>query len=461
MRPFLRHCALLLLLAFPSAAPAGEAQDAGALPLRPGERVPPPRQRTLREVETVPEATLACPVCGTRVTVPRADLLMRRPHDLPEDAPAPEWRMHWTTRDADLAPYPPPDVLAYDADIVLCPNCGYADRADEFSLPVPPGAAQWIRASLTPELRAAERALVGRRSDVMTDEEVAAFFNRQELLPDTVRTEHYRTYLAAVHAPALRQAEASWRAAWAARRTVAALPESALLAERAVAFREAARKIRRTRAGLPGEIDAIRSHMARLRQGKTGLPDADNMAGRLLLAGDYVRLGFLAEAEAIYETLFAELRERYLRHEQDPLWPATTPKAPVSQRLNELEALRADAEREVFVRAELIRRERALLLAAANHIRDALRAGDLDASPEDALFYAYLTGEFLRRAGDLPLAAEWFKNLLNLAEEGAPLSRAASMQLRYVGEEAGDRVNLLSALGKDGELFAKLRDICR
>ncbi len=463
MRPFFRIGAAALFLAalFVLSAPAGEPVEAGALPLRPGERVPPPRQRALRDVESIPGQLLACPVCGREVSVPLADLLVRRPPGLAEDEPAPKWRMLWASRDADLAPYPPEGFLAYEADIVLCPNCGYANTVDEFPLPVPPDAARWVRASLTPELRAAERALVGRRSEVMTDEELIVFFNRQELLPDTLRTEHWRTYLAAVRAPALRRAEAAWRAAWAARREAASPPRSALLAERAAAFLESLEKIRRSRPGLPGEIDAVRERLRRLRQGKTGLPDADNMAGRVLLAGQYARLGFLNDAEAIYENLFSELRERFLRHEQDPLWPATTQGAPVGQRLNELEALRSDGEKEIFVKAELVRRERALLREAADRVRDALRAGDLDGRREDALFYAYLVGEFLRRAGDLPLAAEWFENLRNLAEPGSPLSRAAEMQLRYVGEEAGDRVNLLSALGKDAELFAKLREISR
>ncbi len=37
---------------------------------------------------------------------------------------------------------------------------------------------------------------------------------------------------------------------------------------------------------------------------------------------------------------------------------------------------------------------------------------------------------------------------------------AAESQLRFVGEEAGDKVNLLSAFGQDGELFDRLRRIC-
>lgn len=459
-RLFRRSAALVLALALLVPGHSG-ALEAGVFSLRPGERGPRPRQRTLAEVEKIPEKILACPVCGTDVAAPVADLMVRRPPSLGENDPTPKWRMFANDYDADLCPYPEKGFLSWQADIVLCPDCGYANAFDAFPLPVPAEAAAWVEANLKPELRTAQRALVGKRADAMTEEELIAFFNRQDVLPDAIRTEHYRTYLAAVHAPALEQAEAAWLAAWAARRETVAAPKSELFAKRAAAFAVAMEKIRRNRPGLPGDIDAVRSHTRRLRQGKTGLPDADNMTGRVILAGFYVRLGFLDDAEQIYENLFVELRERFLRNDQDPLWAATSTRAPVSQRLNELELLRADAEKEIFIKAELVRRERGLLFAAADRIRDAFRNGDLDGKKDEALFHAYLVGEFLRRGGDLPLASEWFKNLLNIAGAETPLAQAATTQLRFVGEEAGDKVNLLSALGKDGELFAKLREICR
>ncbi len=463
MRPFFPSAAApVLATALLFAAATAAALDAGLPPPRPHTSVQQPRQRTLTEVEAVPERMLACPVCGTEVRAPDADLMVRRPANLSENAPAPKWEMHAADRDADRAPYPTPQFLSYQADIVLCPDCGYANAFDAFARPVSPEAAQWVRASLTPELRAAERALVGSRAATMTDEELVAFFNHQELLPDTLRTEHYRTWLAAVHAPPARQAQAAMLAAWAARRDVAAAPKAALFAGRAAALAEELRGAQRARPGLPGDIDAVLARLRRLRQrSKNTLPGAEDMTLRVLLAGLYVRLGFPGEAEVIYENLFTELRERFLRHEQDPIWPATTPRASVAARLNELELLRADAEKEMFVKAELVRRERALLLAAADHLRDAFRQGAFDGDRDEALFQAYLTGEFLRRAGDLPLAAEWFNNLLALVPEGTELAKAAKNQLEYVGEVAGDKVNLLSALGKDGGLFAKLRDIAR
>lgn len=424
--------------------------------MRPGEAWPPPLQRGLDEIHELPTEDRACPVCHYTVKVPLVDALMRRPPNRSrDDLP---WQMHFAYRDDDLCPYPGRGKIAWQADIVVCPSCGHTDMNDTFAEPLPDDGAKWVTANLTPTLRDAQRALLGKRAAEMQGEEIVDFFNRQDATPDTLRTEFYRTCLAALHAPPLDQARAAWLAGWAARREVAGPPKGEFLAKHYQAAQAELALPRPRGPGLHGEIDALRSMLR--RGGKQKPPPAQEMVGRLLLAGMWDRLGFLEEAEAILQKLYHEFRERFLRHDQDPLWGATSPRAPQTQRLNELEALRADAEAEIFMRMESVRRERALMQDAAGHLRDAIQTGAFDASPDAALFHAYLLGEFLRRAGDLPLASEWFKNLLLLADAESPVAKAAARQLRYVDEEAGDKVNLLSALGRDGILFEKLREIC-
>lgn len=459
MRPR-RFSVPFLLLALCLVAPGlSIAMEAGALPLRPGETRPGPRQRSLSEVEKLPDEVVPCPACGYDTVVPLVDKLMRRRPMDPENLP---WQLDTAAgRDADLCPYPGPDKVAFQADVVLCPSCGYANRNDRFAAPLPAEARDWVFGVLRPGLRETETALLGKRGADMSEEEIIAFFNRQEALPDTIRTEHHRTFLMAMHAPALERAEACLQAAWASRREVASIPKGDFLAKRVTGIRATLAATKKSREGVQGELETLRQLLRRQRQGKDGLPGGDNMAGRVVMAGLYARLGFLQEAEETLQALHHELRERFLRPEQDPLWSATPGHASRTNRLKDLEAIRADAENEVFIRAELVRRERDQLLATVECLRDAFRGGELDGKPALALFHAYLMGECLRRAGDLPLASEWFKNLGSLTPADSPLAKAAALQLAYVGEEAGDKVNLLSALGRDGELFARLRRICQ
>lgn len=448
-------CLALLHLFASDAAVSGEL---GTLPLRPGESRPAPRQRGLDEIHELPTREETCPVCGHKVTVPLADKLMRRPAGFAGEL---TWEMHAERRDSDYCPYPGEGKLSYQADVVVCPSCGYAREEGAFSAPVPREAAAWIMTSLRPALREAETALIGTRRGEMTEDEMIAWFGDQERIPDTIRTEHWRTYLLAIHAPPRERARACLLAAWASRRETAARPRGAVLARHAAKVSADLAKAKRSEPGLHGDITALREMLRRMQaKNRDSLPGADHMAGRMLLAGLWVRLGFLAEAEETLQALYHECRERFLRPEQDPLWGSTSARAARTDRLDQLEAARVDAENEVLMRLEMVRREREQLTAAAQCLRDAFRAGDFDASPDEARFQAYMVGEILRRAGNLPLAAEWFKNLLGVAPADSEIARAAAVQLECVGEEAGDRVNLLSALGQDGELFARLRKIC-
>ncbi|MCC8109583.1 MAG: hypothetical protein LIQ30_11185 [Planctomycetes bacterium] len=447
-------CAVLFLFLVHTAAPAIEA---GALPLIPGERYNEPRQRGLDEVMEIPAIDLACPACGHALSVPAVDTLMRKPPY--SDEPAPKWRMHALYRDSDLCPYPMPGKVAYQADIVVCPICGFAERLHSFANPVPREAVAWVNRNVTPEFQATLRHLLGQRAAEMTDAEILAFFSAQDAIPDTLRTELYRAYLAATHAPGLDRARAALQAAWATRRVVASRPDGAFLRKHTAAVTAEIGKKLRPESPVSDWLDALRGKLRRLRSARDHLPDAADIATRTLLAGYLDRQGFLDEAETILQEVYQEASERFLRPEQDPLWTQTSTRAGQAHRLNELEAIRRDLEQELFVRLEMIRREREQLAAAALAVRDAFLEGALDGKPDDALFWTYMRGEILRRQGDLPLANEWFKHLLANASPGSVIAAAATRQLELLDLEAGDRVNLLSALGRDGDLFERLRAI--
>ncbi|MCC8191155.1 MAG: hypothetical protein LIP77_11070, partial [Planctomycetes bacterium] len=99
-------------------------------------------------------------------------------------------------------------------------------------------------------------------------------------------------------------------------------------------------------------------------------------------------------------------------------------------------------------------------VASAVGLQAAVVREEAGSGPEEALFYAYLTGEFLRRAGNLPLASEWFRVVLDLAEDDSAVATAARRQAAVVREEAGSGVNLLAAFGGDSALFDRVRRIC-
>lgn len=453
----------LLFVLFPLfsgviSARAGEPVPAASLP--PELRREEVGQRGLDEIQEMPLREVPCPVCAFAVSVPQVDSLMLKRRGASEGAL--EWRMDAERRDSDFCPYPGPGKVYWQADVVICPSCGYAAGADVFPEPVSEEAAGWVVANLRPALREAQAELLGWRRDEMTEAEVATFFNRQSEIPDPVRLEHWATFLAGVHAPLLERARACWLSAWAFRRRLADAPKSEVFARHVGPLRgELAQAADGAGSGVHGEAEALRSLLRRKRRGESGLPGAVDMTGRLLLAGVLDRYGFLEESEELLRGLHEECRERFLRPEQDPLWTETSGRASVTHRLNELELLRTDAEMEVLMCLELVRGERGRLLAAANHIREAIEAGEFAGRPAEVLVYSYLVGEFLRRGGNLPLAAEWLKFLLSVGGADGPLGELAAAQLECVGEEAGDRVNLLSALGRDGGLFALVREICR
>ncbi len=471
------HLLLSAAIIFLTLLANSPALEAGSLQLSPETSQPQPLQRSLDEIHELPTASADCPVCKTPVNYPLVNRLMRksaaysgpldnwqawlkwRQNPLTRIPSTPKWRLQASQRDADTCPYPAPNLLDYQADLVTCPACGYTRENEHFAEAVTDNAAQWTRANLQPSLRQSQIRLLGKRAAEMPENEIVAFFNSQDLIPDTVRTEHHRTFLAATHAPALARAKANLLAAWAIRRYLATPPKGPVFAKNVQPILTELAKYRKTEPDTQADIAQLRIYLRRTRQGREGLPGAADMAGRILQAGLADRVGNWQEAEKILQTLLEECRERFLHPDQDPLWNQTSTRATRSHRLGELESIRQDCEREVNVRLDMLRREREILLAAAGCLKDALRHGELDGQPDAALFHAYQTAEALRRAGNLPLAAEWFKNILNLAPPDSDLAQAATLQLEAAASDAGDKINLLSAFGQDGDLFAILRRI--
>ncbi|MDR0362265.1 MAG: hypothetical protein LBJ46_06225 [Planctomycetota bacterium] len=449
--------ALAFLLApalFSLPLPAGEAPDLLAWPGKPHPR---PMQRDLNEVEAIPTHEDDCPVCGFAIAVPEPDKLMHRTTD---GESRPVWEMHVMEQDADMCPHPGPHKLDYQADILVCPSCGLAAKVDDFFTLVNPGFRAWTLERLRPSIRAAERRLLGKRGADMTDEECAAFFNRQEEIPDRLRTEHARTVYAALRADKLTQAEMNWRAAWAARRALTLTPTDTALAGAAKRALEAHEKRLAGETGIDERIAAWTHLQGKTRSGTDRLPAPERYIGIVLSAGLRDRMGDSQAVEEELSRLYVLSRERYTRPEQDPLWPGTPSRAPRREREHFLEEMRAAFEREATARSLLLSSEKDYLRRAVDHLKDALLAGEMDDDPERALFHAYMIGEFHRRLDELPLADEWFKAVLGLADGAEDLRRFAARQRETVAKQAGNRVNLLAGIGHDGELFEKLRAIC-
>lgn len=430
--------------------------DVGMLPLNPDEAWPQLGQRGLEQIESIPTRIVPCPVCGYEVEMLDADKLMRRPVGGGEPPP---WTMHTESRDADLCPHPGKGRISVQADITVCPSCGFAGKAADYRTGVPAVVATWVRDTLRPNIRQVQAALLGARAKNMSERQIVDFFNRQRDIPDTVRTEHYRVYLQAVNAPALARAEGAWLAAWAARREHSGKPRGAFLAQHDGDISDALQK-ERDRRPERDEEQSLVFLLGRTSSGNDRLPHyGDILAARLRLAGRQARKGLFQTAERTLREMAGAAAQRFLRADQDPFWPHTSSRASRTARLAELETIRRNVEAEIVSRLDLMQEERAHLAQATECLRQAVLGGELDDDPKRALFHAYLMGEFLRRSGDFPLASEWLKNLIPLAEPNTPIRQAAENQLQILTEQAGKSINLLAALGQDGEVFAKLRAI--
>ncbi len=444
----IRFC--LLFMIFPGLLCA---QEAGIFPLRPGSPHPEPRQRSLTQIESIPTRTEICPVCGRTVHVPLLDTLMQ---SRDTDGQPVKWQMHAASRDADMAPFPGKNKVAFQGDLVVCPDCGLSLPADRFGQPLPDELIAWATATLKPHLRQVQTALLGKRAGEMSEEQIIEFFNRQEEIPDLVRTEHYRIYTIAADRPFLEQAEATWLAAWALRRESAGPMKGKFLAAHQNAVEGMLEK--KDNASQAARMQALVRLIGKTRSGKDRLQYDDKLAAQILLSGEQFRMGLYREGAKTMETIRNLARDRFLRPEQDPLWPFTSTRAAKSYRLQELETIRSETENELSVKLDQSAQERELLGVAAGLVRQGILADEVT-DRDNALFYAYLVGEFLRRHGEFPLASEWFENVRNLATAGTPVAEATARQLALLHEQAAD-VNLLAGLGQDGEAFEKLREIC-
>lgn len=451
-----RKKALLFLIALVSVA--GVVLPGETPPFPPGVPHPPARQLSLDRVEELPTRETACPVCGFLVRIPEADKLMF-PTTRGGETATPPWEMHAAERDSDYCPHPGKGMIDFQADIAVCPSCGYAADAKAFDQPLPGEFRDWALQALKPNMRATQLRLLGKRGGEMTEPEIAAFFNRQQDIPDRIRTEHARIIQAARHAPKLARAEMALRSAWACRRALGKPPEGDFLSPRAGNVLAQIGKNAKKPGGLEQRAEALVMLLTtRDRDGNHRLNAAERYAGGMMLAGLFDRQGLRDNADATLSRMFVAARERFSRSEQDPLWQFTAGRGVSrSARPHLLENARLEIEQEISARLALLSSERDYLAEAAGFIKEALLEGEITGA-DDALHHAYLIAELHRRHGDLPLAAEWFKAVIGLGDDR--VRAAAEKQLEETTRQAADSVNLLAAIGQDGELIEKVREIC-
>jgi tetratricopeptide (TPR) repeat protein len=282
------------------------------------------------------------------------------------------------------------------------------------------------------------------------------FFNRQDAIPDRLRTENARVIAEVRRASLGEQAFLTWRAAWAARHALNRLPEIPLL----TGWNRGALKnlaLSDAQAALP----ILQRLSGRTRAGRPANSNpAERLAASILLAGVYDRLGEREAARQELTRLAGESHQRYADSRQDPFWPVVGGRPRAAEKATALDQVRRELEQEIANRQTILEDEYAYLGKAAELLKDALEEAAYP-TPGEALFHAYLLADFLRRLDQLPAASEWFKAVLSLSGANANLGEAARAGLEQVTRQAGERVNLLAGIGVDGELIEKLREICK
>ncbi len=426
----------------------------------PGLVYPQPRQLGLDDIDALPEHETTCPVCGYAVLVPEIDKLIYGYDPGGAGETAPVWQMHAESVDSDLCPHPGKGKVAFQADVVVCPSCGYAAKAKEFGQPLDPELRQWVVETLKPGIQALQIRLLGERGRQMSEEERIAFFNHQNEVPDLIRLEHARSILAAKRAAKLARAETAWRAAWSCRRTLNSLPSGQFLAAKGAGAVPKLEKRLKPQDSVKEKIAALIALQGKTRSGKMRLTPVERIYASLLLAGAYDRRGFHDQALDELTRFLDQSRERYAKPERDPLYAATAGVVAKKDRPRYLENARLEIEQEIASRIAILASEQEYLGEAADFLKEALLDNEIT-DPDLALFFGYLISDLQRRRGELALAMEWFKAVAALAAQGSALQQAATDLMETTAVQAGDSVNLLSAIGHDGVYIEKLREICK
>lgn len=413
------------------------AQDAGQRPLGPiemdqGEDNPFYRQVSEEEVKKL---------IGIK-TRPVRSPITGKPLHIPVEDPSS------TDLDSDLCPHPT-GKLDFYSPIVLDPDSGFAAYRQHFVKPQSPEIQAWVKKNLTPRLHKVLRDMVGDRMKA-NPRMIAAHFSQQENLPDIIRCEHALAYYSHINASPAVRARLAWLCAWAYRRAVNDTIEGPYLMNSVLEV------VKAMSSDANSRNDDIQDRINRLADlydatdpdGKPKFLFIERQIIRLMLAGEYDRLGITNWAESCLKAVATASSERktYQSVQDDP-WTQGIRGEP-ADRIR----IAAQQRKAIFEHAQarraMLAKEAKYLGLAAKLIREGLAADQYP--PEKRAFFIYLVGEFERRRENFGAAKMWLgasSSLLTEAGEGDYARKQLQILTDYIGRRGG-KVNLNYA-GKD------------
>ncbi|GEM_PF-3343295 len=400
----------LTVLTLGVALPCRAGEQTRPAPTRPGARGLPPGMEariTVDGEEVSPEDMERRLPKRIRVRCPVCDLaLMVRPRSL---------RFSASESDRDLCPHPT-GAKSPVSELIVCPRCGFSGTERQHARGLSDERAQWVRTHLTPRTQRAIRDLLTRkltRLQLQPDELWKIFRDDtqenaedqvlEELVPDTIRSANALAFAERFYPESYAvRARLTWLTAWSHRRVVAApIPADFLMR----ALRRIQTHLDEASAYAPAPKDRV-NELASMFQDSERFGLVDRQVIRLMMAGDYERLGYLDWAAASLQRCRNSARndqgwEEAIREGTDA--GANPPEQAVMQQRNEIIRLASQ-------RLESNREEARLLGEAAELLRKALRQ-ELETGevypPKHIPAMVYLVGEFERRAGRPGRAYAW------------------------------------------------------
>lgn len=345
-----------------------------------------------------------CPICRHKVTPPKQFQ-----------------HFDYHESDADMCPHPTGRVRFY-SNILICPSCGFAAHQKTFQEKQSQEIRTWVLAELQPQIRNVQRAKVGLAAKNPTEAQLIAAFDKQENIPDTVRTIHaYKYYVQRGDLNEAVLARSAWTAAWACRREVSSPIYGLFVADSVHRILAEMKKLG------AGEKDPLEDRIRALQRiyerkdlrtadGSLQWTHFDRMVMCMIQAGYYNRLGLNTYALQLLQRIVDDSRNKVAPDmAQDPYFASTESSQPVELREREAIARRNLLYTEAFSRIHLIHKEMEYMAYATRLIQAALvkKLYPLEEAPS----YIYLVGEFERRQENLSRALLWLTYAKALIDE--------------------------------------------
>jgi len=441
--------AIAAVLLLSAAATAAEPPPPPTLPTD-GYRIV--SQDEVGELIYVPVRPYPCPLCSFMASVPEPWLLSGEGVAIAGG----RWGLQSSDWDSDTCPHPAGARIKFQADITVCPKCGFAAYTEDFMQPQPPEVKRWVDETVTPSFRIILRRLMGEPTEPaapsgknvrpvagkgtperLTDEQLANFFVKPESIPDIVRCELARVYYETHGKDPLQTAKITWTTAWAYRRSMSGPLDGRHLG---TITQKIIQSLNRRTGFLPDfsldPNEPVKKWIHTLHEmQERNRSSFERLALSLLMAGGYARLGYGEWAMASLQNVVDGAT-----HQSSTFASAVRIDATPEERNAEIRNRQALLIYHAEVGLQQIATERQLLHLASERLLAIARGGDHDVQR------LYLIGEFARRAGNYPRAALWLYVADSIAKgsSGAPgIEIFAASQLdvlNYYMEDRGETI---------------------